>query len=195
MLLNRDREQQEIYINRSAEHHHLNPLDSNITPVTTNTPSYEWGQSTLTSDQPPTTGVISIVPGFEVPLEEVDQILRQYASEMVPQFPFVPLPTCTAYDLYKAKPLLLKTILWACKPPGPDPAAAFEHWLRQHVAHQSVVLMNKSLEILQALLVFFAWYGFVLSNAPLQLPSLFFISLKLCNALGFLLMGFIWLQE
>ncbi|KAM6523284.1 hypothetical protein FSOLCH5_003903 [Fusarium solani] len=79
-------------------------------------------------------------------------------TEMLPQFPFVPLPSIDAYDLYKRKPLLLKTILWVCRPPGPEAYAAFEDWFRQHVAYQTVVLMNKSLEIVQALLVFFAWY-------------------------------------
>ncbi|KAJ3467628.1 hypothetical protein MRS44_005192 [Fusarium solani] len=101
---------------------------------------------------------ISIVPGFQISFAEAGQVLQEYMTEMLPQFPFVPLPSIDAYDLYKRKPLLLKTILWVCRPPGPEAyAAAFEDWFRQHVAYQTVVLMNKSLEIVQALLVFFAW--------------------------------------
>ncbi|KAI8682567.1 Zn(2)-C6 fungal-type domain-containing protein [Fusarium sp. Ph1] len=100
---------------------------------------------------------ISIVPGFQISFAEAGQVLQEYMTEMLPQFPFVPLPSIDAYDLYKRKPLLIKTILWVCRPPGPETYAAFEDWFRQHVAYQTVVLMNKSLEIVQALLVFFAW--------------------------------------
>lgn len=101
---------------------------------------------------------INIVPGFHVSFVEAGQVLQEYMTEMLPQFPFVPLSSVDAHDLYKRKPLLLKTILWVCRPPAPEAYAAFENWFRQHVAYQTVVLMNKSLEIVQALLVFFAWY-------------------------------------
>lgn len=76
---------------------------------------------------------------------------------MLPHFPFVPLSCYNAYDLYKEKPLLLKTILWVCRPPGQEASAAFHFWFRQHVAHQIVVLLTKSLELIQAILVFLAW--------------------------------------
>lgn len=76
---------------------------------------------------------------------------------MFPQFPFVPLPCHNAYDMFKDKPLLLKTILWVCRPPRPVAYAGFENWLRQHIAHQTVVLANKGLELVQTILVFLAW--------------------------------------
>ncbi|KAH7211548.1 hypothetical protein DER44DRAFT_766398 [Fusarium oxysporum] len=100
---------------------------------------------------------INIVPGFQVSFTEAGQVLQEYMTEMLPQFPFVPLPSLDAYNLYNRKPLLLKTILWVCRPPALEAYAAFEDWFRQHVAYQTVVRMNKSLEIVQALLVFFAW--------------------------------------
>ncbi|RTE71516.1 hypothetical protein BHE90_014088 [Fusarium euwallaceae] len=100
---------------------------------------------------------INIVPGFQISFIEADQVLQEYTAEMLPQFPFVPLPSLDAYEMYKRKPLLLKTILWVCRPPGPEAYGVLENWFRQHVAYQTVVLMNKSLEIVQALLVYFAW--------------------------------------
>ncbi|CAK7228775.1 hypothetical protein SEUCBS140593_007025 [Sporothrix eucalyptigena] len=85
----------------------------------------------LETPLPPRSGSISIVPGFRVSFNEADKALQEYAADMVPQFPFVPLPCHNAYDMYKDKPLLLKTILWVCRPPGPEESAAYEDWFRQ----------------------------------------------------------------
>jgi hypothetical protein len=46
---------------------------------------------------------ISIVPGFQISFAEAGQVLQEYMTEMLPQFPFVPLPSIDAYDLYKRK--------------------------------------------------------------------------------------------
>lgn len=106
---------------------------------------------------PPPSSSIAIVPGFQLQFSEADQVIREYMTAMVPEFPFVPVPCNNAYEIYKTKPLLLKTILWLCRPPGPEESAAFESWFRNHVAHQIVVLTNKSLELVQAILVYLAW--------------------------------------
>lgn len=111
----------------------------------------------LESSMPPRSGSIAIVPGFEITFLEADQVLQEYMTTMLPQFPFVPLPCHNAYDIFKDKPILLKTILWVCRPPEPEACAAFESWLRQHIAHQTVVLANHTLELVQAILVFLAW--------------------------------------
>lgn len=109
------------------------------------------------TSSPPRSGSVFIVPDFQLSFSEADQVLLEYMTIMLPQFPFVPLPCHNAYDMYKDKPLLLKTILWVCRPPKPETSVAFESWFRQHIAHQTVVLMNKSLELVQAVLVFLAW--------------------------------------
>lgn len=102
-------------------------------------------------------GLIFIVPGFEISFAEADQVLQEYMTTMVPEFPFVPLSSEKSSDMFKDKPLLLKTILWVCRPPPPEASSAFENWFRQHIANQTVVLMNKDLELVQAILVFLAW--------------------------------------
>lgn len=102
---------------------------------------------------------IYIVPGFQLSFSEADTILEEYMAVMLPQFPFSPLPSRSSYDMYKEKPFLLKTILWVCRPPALEAAtSAFEDWFRHYIAQQIVVLTNKTLELVQALLVFLAWY-------------------------------------
>lgn len=146
---------------RSTEHSPFSKEDNSDTPATTqasdqacpSVPSIEPLKVSL----PPRSGSISIVPGFDITFLEADQVLREYVTSMLPQFPFVPLPCHNAYDMFKDKPVLLKTILWVCRPPESDAHAAFERWLRQHIAYQTVALANQSLELVQTILVFLAW--------------------------------------
>ena len=100
---------------------------------------------------------ISIVPGFDVSFLEADQVLQKYMTTMLPEFPFVPLPFKSSSDMLKERPLLLKTIIWVCRPPPPEASAAFESWFRQHIADQTVVLMNKNIELVQAIPLFIVW--------------------------------------
>lgn len=106
---------------------------------------------------PPHLDVVDISPGYRLSLDEADRALEQYKNDLVPQFPFVPLPGSNARDLYRDKPLLLKTILSVSRPPDPDCSAAFQKWFRQSIAYETVVLMKKNIETLQALLVYLAW--------------------------------------
>lgn len=149
---------------------------ANFTPATTTSP-YEIDQlgsltATATPMGQPHNEAITIIPGFEIPLDEADSVLRNYVADMLPQFPFVPLPTSNANSLYKDKPLLLKTIMWICRPPDADTSAAFERWFRQHIAHRIVVSGEKSLEILQAILVLLAWYVCRITRCCLLLTGL-----------------------
>lgn len=100
---------------------------------------------------------ICITPGFEVSFSDAEEILQQYRNTMLPEFPFVPIPPGSFGDIAKEKPFLTKVILYVCRPP-PGSLVEFENWFRQHVSHEVVVLMNKSLELVQAILVFLAWY-------------------------------------
>ena len=112
----------------------------------------------LSGDLPSTSSTISVVPGFEVSFSEADQVLREYMTSMLPEFPFVPLASTSSFNMLKDSPLLLKVILWVCRPPKPEVSSVFESWFRQHIANEIVVLMNKNLELVQAILVFLAWY-------------------------------------
>ncbi|OGM49707.1 hypothetical protein ABOM_001909, partial [Aspergillus bombycis] len=137
----------------------------------------------LDATTPPPSGSISIVPGFEVSFVEANQALQEYMTVMLPEFPFVPLPSLKACDMYKDKPFLLKTILWACRPPGPDVSATFEKWFRQYIAHQTISLVNKNLELVQALLLFFAWNDIYFS-ATNKDTGLLYLAIGLVEDLG-----------
>ncbi|CAI7637649.1 unnamed protein product [Penicillium bialowiezense] len=113
--------------------------------------------STQSTGIVPSESSISIVPGFDVSFLEADQVLQEYMNTMLPEFPFVPLSFKSSSDMLKEQPLLLKTIIWVCRPPPPEISAAFENWFRQHIANQTVVSMNKNIELVQAILVFLAW--------------------------------------
>lgn len=100
---------------------------------------------------------ILIIPDFQVSFSEADQALQEYMTTMLPEFPFVPLPSKKSSEMIREQPFLTKTILWVCRPPSPEISAAFHSWFRQQISHETVVLMNNNLELVQALLVFLAW--------------------------------------
>ncbi|RAH71276.1 fungal specific transcription factor domain-containing protein [Aspergillus aculeatinus CBS 121060] len=69
----------------------------------------------LSSENPesiaPPHGLISVFPGFEITRHEADQSLEEYMTTMLPEFPFVPLPSSNLSQALEEKPLLTKTIL------------------------------------------------------------------------------------
>lgn len=105
------------------------------------------------------------LPGYAITFSEADEILQEYTATMIHQFPFVPLQSHSACDMYKNIPFLLKTILCVCRPADSGHPAAFEHWFRQHVANEAVALMNKNLELVQSCLIFLAWYVSTIHDA------------------------------
>lgn len=115
----------------------------------------------LSSENPesiaPPHGLISVFPGFEITRHEADQSLEEYMTTMLPEFPFVPLPSSNLSQALEEKPLLTKTIICVCRPPPFNSSAAFESWFRRQIAHEAVVLTGKNLELVQAILVFLAW--------------------------------------
>jgi hypothetical protein len=87
-----------------------------------------------------------------------DAVLDLYRTRYSPYFPFVPLPvTATAAELEKTSPLLLRTVLQVAAPQTAAVQASVERWFRQQIAHRVIVERERSLELLQALLVWIAW--------------------------------------
>uniref|UniRef100_A0A8H7NHR4 Zn(2)-C6 fungal-type domain-containing protein n=1 Tax=Bionectria ochroleuca TaxID=29856 RepID=A0A8H7NHR4_BIOOC len=106
------------------------------------------------------TQTFEIISGYEMSFDEADQVLQEYMIMMLPQFPFVPLETTDVFQLSREKPLLLKTLLFVCRPSDSQSRLNFDEWFRQHIAHQIVVLNMKNIEILQAIMIFLAWRDF-----------------------------------
>ncbi|KAF7531463.1 hypothetical protein G7054_g8867 [Neopestalotiopsis clavispora] len=111
----------------------------------------------LLTQNVPSEDAIDIVPGFHVAFVEADQILEDYRSTMLLQFPFVPIPYTKSQDIYRSQPLLVKAIIYASRPQNAPMTEKVNRWFREYFAHHIVVLNEKSLEILQAILIFLAW--------------------------------------
>lgn len=114
--------------------------------------------------QPPPTQVsethdqyIDFVAGFRVSFAEADRILHEYRTDMLPNFPFVPISHCSARDMYNEQPLLLKTIISSCRPQPTTVENVIDQWYREYFAYNIVVLNESRLELLQAILIFVAW--------------------------------------
>lgn len=158
-LLTREREQASM--TRSPQT--LEPpafIDESLAGTSAQSPGQNQGPVLLPSQSTrtiPSEDSISIVPGFDVSFLEADRVLQEYMTTMLPEFLFVPLPFKSSSNMLKEQPLLLKTIIWVCRPPPPEASAAFKSWFRQHIADQTVVLMSKNIELVQAILVFIVW--------------------------------------
>jgi hypothetical protein len=90
--------------------------------------------------------------------EAAEDVLQQYRQKYVPCFPFVPIPAgWTARYLSAHQPFLFAVIVHAVAAPTYPDRAAFHKWFRQCLAQEVVGDQRKTLEMLQAILVFTAW--------------------------------------
>lgn len=100
---------------------------------------------------------IELAAGFRVTFAEADQILQEYKSHMLPHFPFVPMTHYSAHDMNREQPILLKTIITSSRPQTISVEKLISQWYREYFAYHIVVLNERRLELLQAILVFVAW--------------------------------------
>jgi hypothetical protein len=101
---------------------------------------------------------IDVCPGFHLSLGEAEKMLQMYKDSYSPIFPFVPVPQATStYDLFSVKPFLLRTIMTVTAPQSPMMQKKAAIWFREYIAEHMVVKQEKSLELLQAVLVCIAW--------------------------------------
>ncbi len=76
----------------------------------------------------------------------------------MPQFPFVLIPeTMTASAMYAEKPHLFWIIMAAVVPQTDTTHADIKIWFRRYLAEHLIVRQEKSLDLLQAILVHLAW--------------------------------------
>lgn len=131
-------------------------------------PSVQVGQTaaaeSLKSSRNPSTlptppvELMDIFPGFRVSLLEAEDILRIYNESYSPLFPFVPIPQMTsANDLLAEKPFLFRTIMTAVAPQNATIQKQAAVWFREYMAEHMLVNQEKSIELLQAILVRIAW--------------------------------------
>lgn len=126
-----------------------------------------------------TTGSIELVPGFKLTFAEANEYLNMYRREYMPMFPFVIVEENTkAHELYHNSPALFWSIMAAVAQTTENIDVAIKKWLREYVAERMVVKQERTLEILQAILIHLIWYApndasiTAYANAPQGLLSL-----------------------
>ncbi len=101
---------------------------------------------------------IDIFPSFQLSLGEAEDVLQIYKESCSPLFPYVPVPQMTsANDLFAEKPFLFRTIMSVTAPQSVTTQKKAAVWFREYIAEHMVVNQERSLELLQAILVCIAW--------------------------------------
>ncbi|KAK2057395.1 hypothetical protein LY76DRAFT_617213 [Colletotrichum caudatum] len=99
-----------------------------------------------------------LVPGFSLSLTKAEEYLDIYRTQMVPNFPFVPVQhDITATELHDTKRFLFWCIMQAVVPQTAAVQKAVDDWVRRHAAMHVIVLAEQSIELLQGLLIYVAW--------------------------------------
>lgn len=100
---------------------------------------------------------LSVSP-FDLPHREDAFLLLEFRTAMVPQFPFVVIPPeATSKSLRRDRPVLWKAILTAASCHNPPRQEAMGRDLMEEFTKRLLLGAEKSLDLLQALLVHLAW--------------------------------------
>ena len=92
--------------------------------------------------------------------EEADLLLLEFKTNMAEQFPFVVIaPQSSTQSLKYERPLLWKAIMVAASHQHLDRQLALGSKLMDDLMTRLLLRPEKSLDLLQALLIFIAWYG------------------------------------
>jgi hypothetical protein len=91
-------------------------------------------------------------------MEVARRLVEHYQRNLYPQYPQVYIP-CTADELRESRPTLFLAVLTAgAESEDPDLANALDHEILQEYANRSVVNSEKSVELVQSLLISAVWY-------------------------------------
>ncbi|ATY67169.1 Fungal transcriptional regulatory [Cordyceps militaris] len=114
-------------------------------------------------EQPPADAAetVELVPGFRITFVEAAEYLHVYRKDYMPVFPFVLIEETTRpQELHAAAPALFWMIMAAVAQTSEEVDAAVKAWLRRHVAEKMLIRQEKTLEMLQAILVHLIWGSF-----------------------------------
>ncbi|KAG8668594.1 hypothetical protein FPOAC1_007977 [Fusarium poae] len=114
------------------------------------------------SDVPPNFAAnVELFPGFRITHAQASERLALYKRDYVPHFPFVPLSGhMTSHELYIESSLLFWTILAVVSPLEDKVQMEFKAWFRKYLAEHVIVRQEKSVDILQAILIYLGWNDF-----------------------------------
>jgi hypothetical protein len=104
------------------------------------------------------TGKPDVVDRGILSMEVARRLVEHYKRNLYPQYPQVYIP-CTADELRESRPTLFLAVLTAgAESEDSDLANALDHEVLQEYANRSVVNSEKSVELVQSLLVSAVWY-------------------------------------
>ncbi|OAQ66003.1 fungal transcriptional regulatory protein [Pochonia chlamydosporia 170] len=126
-------------------------------PVQETPQSHGIPRSTRSKNQ----AIFQLVPGFQLTAQEAANYLSIYTTEYAPNFPFVLIPsTMNPHSLHAESPGLFWAIMTAIAPQSFTLQQDVKTWFRQYIAEHMIVRQEKSLHLLQAILIHLAWGDF-----------------------------------
>lgn len=103
--------------------------------------------------------IFQLIPGFQLTAQEAANYLSIYTTEYAPNFPFVLIPsTMNPHSLHAESPGLFWAIMTAIAPQSFTLQQDVKTWFRQYIAEHMIVRQEKSLHLLQAILIHLAWF-------------------------------------
>ena len=97
--------------------------------------------------------------------QEAENMLLEFQENMTEQFPFVVIhPDSTSQSLHLERPLLWKAVMVTASHKNSDRQLALGARLVEDLITRLLFRAEKSLELLQALLILIAWYDSLLSE-------------------------------
>ena len=116
--------------------------------------------------------------------QEAEIMLFEFKANMAEQFPFVVIhPDSTSQTVAHERPLLWKAIMVAASHGNSDRQLALGAELTKDLTTRLLFRAEKSLDLLQALLVFIAWYHYHTLVNP-QITNLLHLAKALINNMG-----------
>ncbi|KAL8297866.1 hypothetical protein RB597_007119 [Gaeumannomyces tritici] len=104
-----------------------------------------------------------IFHGMELSSHEARAALDNYKSVYQLNFPFVPVSRKTSPGaLFAKSPLLFRAIMISCAHQSYSLRSSGDRWFLSHIAQRVLVNGEKSLELLQAIIIFLAWCDYQL---------------------------------
>ncbi|KAF4974797.1 hypothetical protein FZEAL_8351 [Fusarium zealandicum] len=146
-------------------------------------------------DVPKDFSEMELFPGFRMSHEEAMKRFDVYRRDYSPQFGFVPIPdSMSSHELYAESRILYWTILATVSPLQDKVQLEFKAWFRRYLAEHVIIRQEKSIDILQAILVFLAWndyhfYGELQVTNIVHLALALVVDLRLDRPAGAILAG------
>ncbi|PTU21624.1 hypothetical protein P175DRAFT_0193252 [Aspergillus ochraceoroseus IBT 24754] len=116
--------------------------------------------------------------------EEAKELVMSFQAEMAPYFPFVVVPAdVSVSELRQTKPFLFRTIGMVASLGDAHRQLELERIVQEYICNSIILRGEKSLDLLQGLLVYLSWYHFQLQSGP-QLCSILHLALAMANDIG-----------